>query len=160
DIVQGSRRAMDYCLLNQDFPTAQSMAKIGTRLWALVATRTNEKLLLKLNAGRVGMVSTPSALSRFQDVEPGDLVLCCVSGVSIDGRHLYLDRYDYDWDFFDHQLRPTGTPEVGAYGRELRHSTSMFAPKIDPLVVRGLPGVEADADPWDASGEDLGHNED
>ncbi|CAE7203456.1 HAL3B [Symbiodinium natans] len=55
-----------------------------------------------------------------QDVQLGDLVLCCVSGVSLDGKYIYLDRYDHDWDFFDHQLRPSLQPEVGAYGREHR----------------------------------------
>ena len=29
-----------------------------------------------------------------------------------DGRYIYLDRYDHDWDFFDHQLRPSPEPEA------------------------------------------------
>eukprot|EP00913_Durusdinium_trenchii_P018303 g17196.t1 len=103
------------------------------------------------------MVCTPSALKRFKDVKLGDLVYCCVSGVSIDGRYLYLDRYDHDWDYFDHQLRPSSQPEVGAYGREHRFSTSMFSHDLDPLFLRGLPGLADQAvDAWDASAEDVG----
>ncbi|CAK9102185.1 unnamed protein product [Durusdinium trenchii] len=156
EIAEASALAADYRFLNREFPTAESMAKIGTRLWALMASRGRDKLLLKLN-GRVGMVCTPSALKRFKDVKLGDLVYCCVSGVSIDGRYLYLDRYDHDWDYFDHQLRPSSQPEVGAYGREHRFSTSMFSHDLDPLFLRGLPGLADQAvDAWDASAEDVG----
>ncbi|CAE7810231.1 EXD1 [Symbiodinium sp. CCMP2592] len=156
EFARASKRAAEYRVLNSNFPTAQSMAKIGTRLWALVASRTADKLLLKLNAGRVGMVSTPGALRRFKEVQLGDLVLCCVSGVSLDGRYIYLDRYDHDWDFFDHQLRPAQEPEVGAYGREHRFRTSLFSDDVDPLLQRGLPGLQMEAtDAWDASPEDL-----
>merc|ERR1711933_137290 len=125
EIALASARAVDYCFFNSEFPSAASMAKIGTRLWAVLATRTHTGIFFKLNAGRVGLTSTPSATARFADIQPGDAVLCCVSGVSVDGTYIYLDRYDHDWDYFDHQLRPCGVPEVGAYGREHRHRTGV-----------------------------------
>eukprot|EP00933_Yihiella_yeosuensis_P067226 TRINITY_DN7196_c1_g1_i1.p1 TRINITY_DN7196_c1_g1~~TRINITY_DN7196_c1_g1_i1.p1 ORF type:complete len:321 (+),score=40.18 TRINITY_DN7196_c1_g1_i1:608-1570(+) len=161
DMVHTSNRALDYRDLNREFPTAESMAKIGSRLWALAAARNDRALYFKLNAGRVGVVSTPSALSRFKDVQPGDLALCCVSGVSMDGSYLYLDRYDHDWDFFDHQLRPSGEPEVGVYGREHRHSTTSPAlpdnGSMDPLLLRGLPAFNDSTalDAWEADSEDV-----
>jgi len=162
EMVHASQRAADYCLLNREFPSAASMAKIGTRLWAYVAARTDVGIYFKLNAGRVGLASTAAAIDRFNDVRLGDIVLCCVSGVSINGSYLYLDRYDHDWDYFDHQLRPTGEREVGAFARELRYSPSLFAPPddVDPLIVRGLPGGETGAglDDWESTYDDLGHS--
>lgn len=161
DILHASDRALEYRMLNNDFPTASSMAKIGSRLWGLAATRNNRGLLFKLNAGRVGLVCTPSALKRFKDIRPGDLALCCVSGVSMDGSFLYLDRYDHDWDYFDHQLRPSGDAEVGVYGREHRHKTTIFGDTADAdqLFLRGLPALSSpDAfalDPWEADTEDM-----
>lgn len=165
-LAHASDRAVEYRLLNREFPSAASMAKIGTRLWALVAARTDLGVYFKLNAGRVGLSSTPSAIARFKDVELGDAVLCCVSGVSLDGTYLYLDRYDHDWDYFDHQLRPSGEPEVGTYGREHRHWTSLLpgaspVGSLDPLLLRGLPASGepegADGfDAWEAGPEDLG----
>lgn len=183
EFSHASERAVNYCLLNKDFSSAQSMAKIGTRLWAVVATRTESGIIFKLNAGRMGVCSTPSALKRFSDVEQSDVVLCCVSGVSLNGKYIYLDRYDHDWDYFDHQLRPSHVPEAGLGAREHRHETlrpsdagplgagadaaggnaSLLA---DPLIVRGLPaenpsftgvgGADGDFDAWDASAEDVG----
>lgn len=161
EMAQVSEKAVSYCMLNKEFPSAAAMAKIGTRLWALVAARTDAGIFMKLNAGRVGLVNTLAAKGRFKDVQPGDTVLCCVSGVSIDGRYLYLDRYDHDWDFFDHQLRPTAQPEVGTYGRESRYRPSLIEPSEtpDPLLLRGLPAA-ADAgaglDDWDADYPDMG----
>jgi len=166
EMQRASQRAAEYRLLNQDFPTAASMAKIGTRLWAYFASRTDSGIYMKLNAGRVGLVSTSAAIARFKDVQLGDAVLCCVSGVSIDGSYLYLDRYDHDWDFFDHQLRPSKEREVGVYGREHLHSPSLVEGEtvIDPLLLRGLPatanadllGKGAAFDEWDADHIDLG----
>lgn len=161
DMAHASKRAVLYCLLNREFPSAQSMAKIGTRLWALVAARTDIGVFFKLNAGRVGLATTPSALARFADLQLGDLVLCCVSGVSMDGKHIYLDRYDHDWDYFDHQLRPSPVPEVGVYGREHHHRTTALGSPTsrgdcDPLLLRGLPATDEDLDAWDAEPEDLG----
>merc|ERR1712008_622797 len=91
DAAHASNRALEYRNLNSHFPTAESMAKIGTRLWAYVATRTHRGIYFKLNAGRVGLASTPAAILRFKDVQLGDAVLCCVSGVSINGSYIYLD---------------------------------------------------------------------
>lgn len=166
EVVNACRRAVDYCFMNQDFEAAKDMAKIGTQLWAQVTARTDTGVYCKLNAGRVGLVSTPSALARFEDVQLGDMVLCCVSGLSLDGGYLYLDRYDHDWDYYDHQKRPTGEPEVGVYGREHRHAPSLFVDPVhsgvDPLLVRGLPagddlqGAEGHLDAWDADPEDVG----
>jgi len=165
--ARASERALQYRVLNSEFPSAASMAKIGTRLWALVAARTDTGVYFKLNAGRVGLASTPSAVARFKDVHLGDAVLCCVSGASLNGAYVYLDRYDHDWDFFDHQLRPSGEREVGAYGREHRHRSSLLeGPGLpDPLLLRGLPAAELRGgaeglDAWDAGLEDLGLPED
>ncbi|CAK9102328.1 Ribonuclease D (RNase D) [Durusdinium trenchii] len=143
EIAEASALAADYRFLNREFPTAESMAKIGTRLWALMASRGRESSWLKLRwvMGRFSRhdsegwwvplgwleeiwIAGDDVNMRFEeDVKLGDLVYCCVSGVSIDGRYLYLDRYDHDWDYFDHQLRPSSQPEVGAYGREHRFSS-------------------------------------
>lgn len=165
-VLNACRQAVDYCFLNQEFSSAKDMAPRGTQLWALVTASTDVGVYCKLNAGRIGLVSTPSALDRFRDVEVGDVVLCCVSGLSLDGRYLYLDRYDHDWDFFDHQRRPSGEPEVGVYGREHRHRTTLLLDPVhsnaDPLLLRGLPagdellGPEGRLDAWDAGPEDVG----
>lgn len=178
--AEASDQAVRYCFLNEGFSSAASMAKIGTRLWAMLAARTPSGLVFKLNAGRVGQATTPSAMARFDEVQLGDLVFCCVSGVSIDGAYIYLDRYDHDWDYFDYQLRalPPREPEdnlnleglLGGYRREHRHQTAIHNPgswddledNIDPLLVRGLPGAfDGDSaagrlDQWDAEAEDVG----
>jgi len=166
DAATASERALQYRLLNVEFPSAAAMAKIGTRLWAFLAAWTDTGIYFKLNAGRVGLAGTPSAMARFRDVQVGDAVLCCVSGVSQKGSYLYLDRYDPDWDFFDHQLRPAGSQELGAFGREHRHRPTVVAlgAEPDPLLLRGLPAAEgptggAVLDAWEAGPEDLGLGE-
>jgi len=137
-----SKKAVEYCFLNSNITSPADMAKIGTKLWAWVAARTERGLFFKLNGSRNGVATTTGALRRFADTEPGDVVLCCVSGVSINGEFIFLDRYDHDWDYFDHQKRPAPTPEVGD-GREHRHIPSMFDDEtrenIDPLLLRELP---------------------
>jgi len=78
-----SERAVQYCHLNADFAAPSDLAKIGTQVWvptdnaqlecrseALVAARTSVGIYFKLNAGRVGLASTPSAICRFEDVMP------------------------------------------------------------------------------------------
>eukprot|EP00929_Paragymnodinium_shiwhaense_P088301 TRINITY_DN48599_c0_g1_i1.p1 TRINITY_DN48599_c0_g1~~TRINITY_DN48599_c0_g1_i1.p1 ORF type:complete len:485 (-),score=95.20 TRINITY_DN48599_c0_g1_i1:507-1907(-) len=170
DMAHASEQALSYRDLNTQFATPEAMAKIGTALWALVAAHNVRGLYFKLNGGRVGLASTPSALARFKDTEIGDLVLCCVSGVSMDGSYIYLDRYDHDWDYFDHQLRPSGEPEVGVFGREHRFKSSLFADgqseHVDPLLTRGLPAADATLagsdglDPWEADYEDMGQSAD
>jgi len=161
-----SQRAVDYRELNSSFASAAEMVKMGTKLWAFVAARTGVAVFFKLNAGRVGLASTPSAICRFEDVELGDIVLCCVSGINIDGSYIYLDRYDHDWEYYDHQRRPAGDPEIGAWGRDCRHEASLLnqddplRSSTDPLLLRGLPGAElleqSEAlDAWDADPEDL-----
>eukprot|EP00927_Polykrikos_kofoidii_P061081 TRINITY_DN55977_c0_g1_i1.p1 TRINITY_DN55977_c0_g1~~TRINITY_DN55977_c0_g1_i1.p1 ORF type:complete len:610 (-),score=115.90 TRINITY_DN55977_c0_g1_i1:42-1808(-) len=165
EMAAASERNVQYRHLNETFATPTEMAKIGTLLWAHAAARTSKGVYLKLNAGRVGLANTASAVSRFADVQLGDAVLCCVSGVSIDGRYIYLDRYDHDWDYFDHQRRPSGEPEVGTFGRETRHKSSLdiFADQanlgVDPLLVRALPAADVGAegmDEWEADPEDVG----
>lgn len=161
DVVNACQRALEHRHLNEDFETAASMARIRTRLWGIVAAMTPEGIYFKLNAGRPGVACTPSSMGRFRDVEVGDTVLCCVSGVSMDGGYLYLDRYDPDWDYFDHQLRPSAEPEVGSFGREYRHLTRATDDgDIDPLVARGLPALQTlpggDFDEWETGTNDLG----
>merc|ERR1712224_242270 len=128
--------------LNSEIASPASMAKIGTQLWAWAAAWTERGLFFKLNGSRNGVANTTGALRRFSDVQPGDVVLCCVSGVSINGEFIFLDRYDHDWDYFDHQKRPAPAPEVGG-GREHRHIPSTFHDEtrdnIDPLLLRELP---------------------
>lgn len=167
-MADASERAVQYCVMNSEFPSASSMAKIGTQLWALVAARTDIGIFFKLNAGRVGLANTPSAMHRFKDVQLGDAVFCCVSGQNRNGSYIYLDRYDHDWDYYDHQLRPSGEPEVGAWGRDHRHESSLFTDptvsNVDPLLSRGLhggdelcdAGAPGPVDAWDAEPEDVG----
>ena len=45
-------------------------------------------------------------------VRPMGYPMGCYRQLPKDGRYLYLDRYDHDWDYFDHQLRPARTPEA------------------------------------------------
>merc|ERR1712150_46914 len=166
-ILRASQSALDYRHLNENFPSAESMAKIGTRLWGLAVACSERGVYFKLNAGRIGLATTPGAMLRFRDMQVGDAVLCCVSGLSIDGKYIYLDRYDHDWDYFDNQMRPSPEPEVGVYGREHRHESSCLADagdsQVDPLLVRGLLADEAESlgalramDSWEVEPEDLG----
>ena len=60
----------------------------------------------------------------------------CYRQLPKDGRYLYLDRYDHDWDYFDHQLRPARTPEA-------QHSWECGEPQHTPgipnLQMKGIP---------------------
>jgi len=135
-VLSRSEHHIEYAKLNLEVAEPKDAAKIGTQLWAMAAARKDEALFFKLNLGRTGVVSTPSALSRFADVDIGDTVRCVVSGVSKDGSFLYVDRYDHDWDFYQVSTRPkpAGTVDLG---REVRHETSILeSTKTDPLLTR------------------------
>lgn len=167
ELVRACDRGLQYRYLNGEFESAAAMAKPGTKLWGLVTARTDVGVFFKLNAGRVGLASTPGAIARFGNLQIGDMILCCVSGVNIDGGYIYLDKYDNDWDYFTHQERPAPEPEVGSYGREHKHESSLFLDSehdVDPLLVRGLPSAEGlegsqHMDPWEAGPEDIGFPE-
>eukprot|EP00397_Hematodinium_sp_SG-2012_P050737 GEMP01059118.1.p1 GENE.GEMP01059118.1~~GEMP01059118.1.p1 ORF type:complete len:381 (+),score=89.22 GEMP01059118.1:110-1252(+) len=136
DVVSRSAHHTAYARLNLEIQQPKDAAKIGTQLWGMAAARKDEALYFKLNLGRTGVACTPSALSRFKDIEVGDTVRCVVSGVSHDGSFLYLDRYDHDWDFheFNKRPKPAGTFDLG---REVRHQTSALDTEgLDPLLLR------------------------
>eukprot|EP00392_Amoebophrya_sp_AT5.2_P004631 g4639.t1 len=129
-----------YSTMNLHIPRASDAAKIGTVLWALCCARTSHKNFLywKLNLGRTGVTSTPSALGRFKDVRVGDAVLCVVSGVSIRGEFLYLDKYDHDWAYHEFRERPvdSGSGNIMPFGREPRHQVGLGSDAVDPLLLR------------------------
>lgn len=97
-----------YPQMNRHFEKPSEAAKVGTKLEAMLTSRKAEVLYFKLNLGcqRTGVTSTPSALKRLKQVEYFDVLSCAVSGVSIDGKFIYLDVWDPDFRQFDLKRRP------------------------------------------------------
>ncbi|KAL8273410.1 hypothetical protein Esti_002655 [Eimeria stiedai] len=115
-VVAASENFVLYRHLNESFKSHQEMRNKGTllegkhqilsspKLWTpkrMVAVRTPDKIVFKLNTNAVGIVSSPAALKRFQDVQLGEIVSVCVVGDSQGGQYLYLDRHDGLFDFSD-----------------------------------------------------------
>ncbi|CAD7941929.1 unnamed protein product [Amoebophrya sp. A120] len=145
-VSQTEKQCLQYPEFNLHLSKPSDAAKIGTVLWALCCAQSgshaarNKAVYWKLNLGRTGVTSTPSALGRLQTVAVGDAVLCVVAGVSLSGEFLYLDRYDPDWNYHEFRQRPVdASSQPVYYGRECRHQTSALFPEtaaIDPLLVR------------------------
>jgi ribosomal protein S1 len=154
-VVRTSQDWVDYCTLNLEISRPEEVEKIGRPLLGMVASITDKGVFFKLNIGRTGVCSTPSALKRmvrggsnFAPVQVGDTVELAVSGVSIDGRTIYVDRRDPDWEYFDFFRRPSPTKK-GTVVQEYRHIPSLVEGEVgvDPLLRRGLgEGGDIDSD--------------
>merc|ERR1712039_677580 len=90
----------------------------GLRLQAMLATRTDSALYFKLNLGaqRQGVVSRPDALSRFKDLQFGDIADCWVSAWNTSGNVVFLERLDQENAFPD-----PFDPTIGQPRRRRRH---------------------------------------
>ena len=147
---------VDYCDLNPELSKPADVEKIGLPVMGMVAAINDRGVYFKLNIGRTGVCCTPSALKRmlmggrnFAPVQVGDTVELSVSGISLDGRTIYVDRRDPDWEYFDFFRRPSpGKKEIGEY----LHVPSIVesGEDIDPLLRRGL-GLDGTVD---SDGED------
>eukprot|EP00921_Rhytidocystis_pertsovi_P013650 GHVQ01022144.1.p1 GENE.GHVQ01022144.1~~GHVQ01022144.1.p1 ORF type:complete len:537 (+),score=77.35 GHVQ01022144.1:108-1718(+) len=114
DVVRESRQYTRYRLLNANFKSAAQIASRGSVIQGLMASRSDHRLILKLNCGRTAVVSTPAAMSRFNDVKLGDIADLVVSTVSVDGSVVYVDRHDPMYDYWNLKRRP-----------RQRHSTAL-----------------------------------
>ena len=145
---------VDYCDMNPTITKPTEVEKIGYPIMGMVAAINDRGVYFKLNIGRTGVCSTPSALKRmlqgsrnFVPVQVGDTVELSVSGISIDGRTIYVDRRDPDWEYFDFFRRPS--PSKKESTQEYLHVPSVVENEgeIDPLLRRGLSsdgGFESD----------------
>lgn len=95
-VIEKSRRYCDYARMNHHLGTPKAAEKRGLRLQAMLATQTEAALYLKLNLGahRQGAVSRPEALSRFKDLQFGDIADCWVSAWNPTGNILFLERME------------------------------------------------------------------
>nr|CEL67654.1 TPA: Exonuclease 3'-5' domain-like-containing protein 1, related [Neospora caninum Liverpool] len=118
---------LPYRHLNTHLNSPAEIATPGAVIQGMVAARTCMGLTLKLNCGRNGVVSTPAALSRFHDVNVGDIVDVQVASQSQDGKIVYLDRYDGLYNYWNLKERP-----------RTRHQTAMALTsesQVDPLLL-------------------------
>ncbi len=151
-LLEASEKWSEYSQLNTEFGKADEIWKLGTPLLGMVASINDKGVYFKLNLGITGVCSTPSALKRmlgktggFHAVEVGDTVELAVSGVSLDGKIVYVDRRDPDWEYFDFFRRPSPAKR-DTISQEYRHSPSLIENSgIDPLLRRGL-GHDGDID--------------
>lgn len=147
---------VDYCHLNNEFEDGKAAEKIGTPILGSVAAITPRGVYFKLNLGRTGIACTPSAMKRmivgspsFPPVQVGDTIELAVSGKSVNGTALYVDRRDSDWEYFDFKRRPD---RKKIDSNEFHHEPSLVDNKgSDPLLRRGLGTGEFD---FDSDGED------
>ncbi len=152
DVVEASHKWSEYSQLNMNIGRSDQVWKIGTPLLGMVAAINDRGVYFKLNLGVTGVCSTPSALKRmigkaggFHPVQVGDTVELAVSGVSLDGKIVYVDRKDPDWEYFDFFRRPNPSKK-GTVTQEYRHIPSLIENTgIDPLLRRGL-GHDGDID--------------
>ena len=153
EVSNASDAWVSYYSLNTDIKSPNQAEKIGTPLFGMVASITDKGVYFKLNIGRTGVCCTPSALRRmlgasggFARLCVGDTVELAVSGASLDGRIIYVDRRDPDWEYFDFFRRPSPQKKES---NEYRHVPSLLNAEedTDPLLRRGLgPGGSIDSD--------------
>ncbi|PFH37372.1 3'-5' exonuclease domain-containing protein [Besnoitia besnoiti] len=128
EVVRRScRKYLPYRHLNTHLNSPAEISATGAIIQGMVAARTCAGLTFKLNCGRNGVVSTPAALSRFHDVNLGDIVDVQVAGQSQDGQIVYLDRYDGLYNYWSLKERP-----------RTRHKTGMALTsesEVDPLLL-------------------------
>jgi hypothetical protein len=144
EVLGASDCWVEYCGMNADILKPTDAEKVGTPLLGMVASITDKGVFFKLNIGRTGVCSTTSAMRRmltgsggFPVIEVGDIVELAVSGASMDGKIIYVDRRDPDWEYFDFFRRPS--PEKRDCN-EYKHVPSLFNKNVDvdPLLRRGL----------------------
>ena len=154
EVLQASGNWLDYRELNPELTEPRMVERIGTPITGMVAAINSKGVFFKLNIGRTGVCSTPSALKRmllgsggFPPVQVGDSIELAVSGISLNGSTIYVDRRDPDWEFFDFLRRPS-PKKKGSAVEEYRHVPSLVeAGGIDPLLRRGLGedgGIDSD----------------
>lgn len=159
-IVEASRKWAEYAKINTEIEKPSDVWKIGTPLLGMVAAINDKGVYFKLNLGITGVCSTPSALKRmligtssFPPVQVGDTVELAVSGASVDGKIVYVDRRDSDWEFFDFFRRPS-PKKKRTVSQEYRHEPSLVGEQdVDPLLRRGL-GRDGDIDSDDEDSVD------
>lgn len=95
-IIERSKSYTSYSRMNLHLMSPKAAERRGLRLQAMVATRTENALYMKLNLGaqRQGAVSRDEALSRFKDLKFGDVVDCWVSAWNTTGNVLFLERLE------------------------------------------------------------------
>ncbi|KAF4678109.1 exonuclease 3'-5' domain containing 1 [Perkinsus chesapeaki] len=167
DAIEFSDHWVSYRHLNPQLKSAADVIKppedgvnrqsYGRKLQAMLASRTpTGELFWKLNAApRVGFTTNPRPLQRFRDVSIGDIVDVCVSKVSWNGKFLYLDRYDHDFNYYDRSLRPRND-KIGSASQEYVHQPPAYyeeSSDTDPLLRVCLP---TDGD-FDSDGDDVDH---
>ena len=154
DVIDASQQWVEYCDLNREVARPDGAWKVGTPLLGMVAAINDKGVYFKLNLGITGVCSTPSARKRmlgrsggFVPVQVGDTVELAVSGVSVDGKIVYVDRRDPDWEYFDFLRRPSPIKK-DSVSQEYRHIPSLVEDQgIDPLIRRGLGqdgGIDSD----------------
>ncbi|CAK0899445.1 unnamed protein product, partial [Prorocentrum cordatum] len=86
-VLARSERYTDYARMNLHLGSPKAVEKRGLRLQAMLATRTDAALYFKLNLGshRQGAASRPEAVSRFRDMQFGDVADCWVSAWNMTG---------------------------------------------------------------------------
>lgn len=148
---------LPYAAMNVDlFPRPKDAAKIGTPLLALCAAKTDSAIYFKLNLGRCGVVSTPSALARMRGTKIGDFLRCIVSGVSLTGEFLFLDQFDENWNFHEYRQRPLDLQANKKHleifsDREHRHKPDLFSARagvVDPLLTSRCAEVFEEEEGW------------
>uniref|UniRef100_A0A0G4I031 3'-5' exonuclease domain-containing protein n=1 Tax=Chromera velia CCMP2878 TaxID=1169474 RepID=A0A0G4I031_9ALVE len=150
-VVRKSARYLEYCRMNSGFKSASELAKPGTLVQAMLVSVSDSSLKFKLNCGRLAVASSPAAVSRFRELEIGDIVDACVSSVSINGTFVYIDRFDPLHDhwtpekrvkkqYFNSSPRVSVGDEGGALG-------DAYTPpaRIDPHLVPQLDPHDFDA---------------
>jgi exonuclease 3'-5' domain-containing protein 1 len=154
EVFDASKLWTEYSGLNREIQSPQQAWKIGTPLLGMVAAINAKGVYFKLNLSFTGVCCTPSALKRMlkgtaclPPVQVGDTVELAVSGASVDGKIIYVDRRDPDWEFFDFLRRPS-PKKRGTASNEYKHEPSLIGePDVDPLLRRGLGedgGVDSD----------------
>ena len=156
-VLTASEAWVAYCEMNPELVQPNMVEKVGTPLLGMVAAITDKGVYFKLNIGRTGVCSTPSALKRmvlgagnFPPVQVGDTVELAVSGISLDAKTVYVDRRDPDWEYFDFFRRPH-PKKIDQPGQEYRHVPSLVDGRkgADPLLRRGLGtdnAIDSDSD--------------
>lgn len=116
-VMMRSKRYVDYARMNLHLSSPKAAERHGLRLQAMVATRTDAALYLKLNLGghRQGVVSRPESLSSFEDLQFGDIADCWVSAWNTTGSIIFLERVETTSPQPDPGRRPA--PLFGRPGR-------------------------------------------
>jgi len=120
-VLLRSQKYSDYARMNLHIASPKAVEKRGLRLQAMLATQTEAAWHFKLNLGasRHGAVSRPEALSRFQELQFGDIVDCWVSAWTTNSSIIFIERLEStttfpeppdinSWRFQRKRRRPPG----------------------------------------------------